>query len=164
MPIEIGFSKLSGMQTCVLKYPSLKKLDVYKNLHESLRKACKHAIKTIKKNHKKFDYAYIHLKETDVAGHDNKPLEKKEMIEFIDKTLISFLRRFSPKRKIKVVVTGDHSTPCKLKAHSADPVPVLFYSAEDSVIREKKFNEKEARKGTLRRILGSELLERIGFV
>lgn len=161
MPLEIGFSKHSGMQVFSFDYPKLKKLDVYSNLNESLSKACKFSIKILKKYNKKFDYAYIHLKETDLPGHDNKPFEKKMMLEYIDKTLFNFLRRFAPPKKIKVVVTADHSTPCKLKNHSADPVPVLFYN--DSIPAEKKFSEKEARKGTLGGFLGNELLKKVGF-
>jgi|TARA_Y100000034_G_scaffold97892_1_gene119687 2,3-bisphosphoglycerate-independent phosphoglycerate mutase len=162
MPLEIGFSKISGMQVFSFKYPKQKKLDVYENLYKGLKKACKVSIKTIKRNHKKFDYAYLHIKETDLPGHDNKPLEKKAMLEYIDKTLFNFLRKFAPQRKINIVVTGDHSTPCKLKSHSADPVPVLFYN--DSAPKEKKFNEKEARKGILRKILGKDLLKKVEFV
>jgi 2,3-bisphosphoglycerate-independent phosphoglycerate mutase len=58
------------------------------------------------------------------------------MLEYIDKTLFDFLRKFAPPNKIKVAITADHSTPCKLKAHSADPVPVLLYN--DSIPKEKK--------------------------
>ena len=83
------------------------------------------------------------------------------MIEYLDQTLFKFLREFCPKRKIRVVVTADHSTPCKLKRHSADPVPVLFYN--DSVIKEKHFNEKEARRGSLGGFVGKELLRKIKF-
>ena len=162
MPLEISFSKISGMKVFSFKYPKLKKLDVYNNLHEGLKKACKLSIKTLKKNHKKFDYAYIHIKETDLPGHDNKPLEKKIMIEYLDKNLFSFLKKFATKNKIKIVVTADHSTPCKFKGHSSDPVPVLFYN--DSLPKEKRFNEKESRKGTLGRILGKDLLKKVGFV
>ncbi len=162
MPVEIGFSKISEMKVFSFKYPKQKKLDVYENLYKSLKKACKVSIKTIKRNHKKFDYAYIHIKETDVPGHDNKPFEKKEMLEHVDQTLFNFLRKFAPQRKINIVVTGDHSTPCKLKSHSADPVPVLFYN--DSVPKEKKFNEKEARKGILRKIFGHDLIKKVEFV
>jgi len=161
-PLEIGFSRISGMKVFSFKYPKLRKLDVYANLHKSLKKACKLSVKALKKNHKKFAYAYIHIKETDTPGHDNKPLEKEAMIEYIDKTLFAFLKKFAVKKKIKVVVTGDHSTPCKLKRHSADPVPVLFYN--DSPPKEKKFNEKEAKKGTLGMILGKDLLKKVGFV
>ena len=162
MPLEIGFSKLSGMKVVKFDYPKLKKLDAYENLWDGLKKACKFNIKTIKKFRKSFDYAYVHIKETDLPGHDNKPLEKKEMLEYIDKTFFKFLRKIAPSNKIKVVITADHSTPCRLKAHSADPVPVLLYN--DSLLKEKNFNEKEARKGTLRRIEGKELLKKIGFI
>jgi|TARA_Y100000031_G_C8225103_1_gene387901 2,3-bisphosphoglycerate-independent phosphoglycerate mutase len=162
MPLEIGFSKISRMKVFSFKYPKQKKLDVYENLHKALKKMCKISIKTIKRNQKKFDYAYLHIKETDIPGHDNKPLEKKTMIEYIDKTLFSFLRKFAPQRKIKIMVTGDHSTPCKLKTHSADPVPVLLYN--DSAPKEKMFNEREARKGILRKIIGKDLLKKTGFV
>ncbi|MBU2053029.1 MAG: phosphoglycerate mutase [Nanoarchaeota archaeon] len=162
MPLEIGFSRASGMSVFSFTYPKLKKLDAYENLYKGLKESCKFNIKILKKSYKKFDYAYVHIKETDLPGHDNKPLEKKMMLEYIDKTLFKFLRKFAPPNKIKVVVTADHSTPCKLKNHSADPVPVLFYN--DSIPKEKKFSEKEARKGTLGRILGPELLRKVGFL
>jgi len=161
MPLEIGFSKVCGITNYSFPYPRLKNLDAYKNLYDGLRKACKFSIKFLKKHHKKADYAYIHLKETDFPGHDNKPFEKKEMIEYIDKTFFKFLRGFAPSKKIKVVVTGDHSTPCKLKNHSADPVPVLFYNLGNP--KEKKFNEAEARKGSLGRIMGKDLFKKVGF-
>lgn len=163
MPVEIGFSRASGMKTSTFEYPKLKKDDAYANLYEGLTIACKFAIKTLKRAYKKFDYAYIHLKETDIPGHDNKPIEKKLMIEYIDKTFINFLRKFAPPKGIKVVVTADHCTPCKLKAHSADPVPVLFYPAGETVPKEKRFNENEARKGTLKRMVGGEMLKKVGF-
>ncbi len=162
MPLEIGFSRVCGMKNFSFDYPKLKNLDSYANFHEGLAKACKFFIKILKKNRKNADYAYIHIKETDVAGHDNKPFEKKLMLEYIDKTFFKFLKKFAPPNKIKVVVTADHSTPCKLKAHSADPVPVLFYN--HSPPKEKKFCEKEARKGTLGSMIGSELLGKTGFV
>jgi len=162
MPLEIGFSRHCGMKVFSFDYPKLKSLDAYANLYEGLEKACRFSIKVLKKNHKKHDYAYIHLKETDVPGHDNKPIEKKTMLEYIDKTFFKFLRRFAPPNKIKIVVTADHSVPCKLKAHSADPVPVLFYN--NSIPKEKKFSEKEARKGIMGSIMGNELLKKVRFI
>ncbi|MCK9595628.1 alkaline phosphatase family protein [Candidatus Pacearchaeota archaeon] len=162
MPLEKGFSKVCAMKTFSFDYPKLKKVDVYENLWEGLKKACKFSIGVIKKSRKSSDYVYIHLKETDIPGHDNKPIEKKEMLEYIDKTLFNFLRKFAPPHNIKVVVTADHSTPCKLKSHSADPVPVLFYNG--SIPKEKKFTENEARKGNLGRINGKELFGKVGFL
>ena len=161
MPLEIGFSRVSGMKTFSLEQPKLKKLDVYANLYEGMARDVKFSIKILKKHSKTSDYAYIHIKETDLPGHDNKPIEKKLMLEYLDKTLFSFLKKFAPANKIDVVVTADHSTPCKLKAHSADPVPVLFYN--DSPPKAKKFGETEARKGKLGKILGKDLLKKVGF-
>ncbi|MFC1710577.1 alkaline phosphatase family protein [Nanoarchaeota archaeon] len=183
MPLEKGFSQACGMTSFEFDYPKLKGLDAYKNLYEGLEKACKFSIKTLKKQHKKFDYAYVHIKETDLPGHDNKPLEKKEMLEYVDKTLFKFLRKFAPPKKIHVVVTGDHSTPCKLKSHSADPVPVMFYNGSIPRPRKKlsfpnfgknkeeeqkpkgaKFCEAEADKGTLGRFNGRDLFRKVAFL
>ena len=62
-------------------------------------------------------------------------------------------------------MTADHSTPCKLKDHSSDPVPVLYYNPNKEIIpREKHFNEAEARRGTMKKMLGKELLKKVGFV
>jgi len=191
LPLEIGFSRVSGMKVFSFDYPILKGLDSYKNLRKGLRKACKFSIKVLKKNYKTTDYAYIHIKETDLPGHDNKPIEKRLMIEYIDKTLFRFLKDFAPPKKIKVVVTADHSTPCKLKAHSADPVPVLFYndkpprkskivsffktankkipfypkkSPENPEEEKVRFCEKNAKKGSLGGMMGNELFEKVGFL
>ncbi len=161
MPLEIGFSRICGMDVHSFDYPKLKNLDAYGNLYDSMKKAVKFSMKVLKKTYKKSNYAYIHFKEVDLPGHDNKPLEKKIMLEYLDKTFFKFLRKFAPPNKIKVVVTADHSTPCKLKAHSADPVPVLFYN--DSNLKEKNFCEKEARLGSLGRMNGSELFKKVGF-
>ena len=187
MPLEKGFSKICGMTNFSFDYPRLKGLDAYSNLWDGLKEACGFSEKEIKKNFKDFDYSYIHIKETALPGHDNKPMEKKHMLEYIDKTLFKFLAGFAPPNKIKVVVTGDHSTPCRLKAHSADPVPVLFYNqsiprpssfrftrfftwGKEKENQEQKpeqkgakFCEREARKGKLGGFLGKELLEKVGF-
>jgi 2,3-bisphosphoglycerate-independent phosphoglycerate mutase len=163
MPLEIGFAKLCGMNVETFEYPKLKGIDLYKNLYEGLEKACEASIKMLKKTYKNYDYAYIHIKETDIPGHDNKPFEKKEMIEVIDKILFKFLIKFATLNNIKLIITGDHSTPCKLKAHSADPVPVLFFS-KDTIPHENNFNEKNARNGTLGKIEGKDLFKKVGFL
>jgi 2,3-bisphosphoglycerate-independent phosphoglycerate mutase len=180
MPLEIGFSRLCGMKVLSFQYPSLKGLDVYQNLYDGLTKACNFSIKVLRRYYKKTDYVYIHIKETDLPGHDNKPFEKKAMFEYVDKTLFKFLRRFAPPNGIKIVVTGDHATPCKLKMHSADPIPVLFYNnsipqrsklsfarkpqEDEKEIKGKKFCEKEAKNGELGRFNGGDLLKKVGFV
>jgi len=163
MPLEIGISKALGMKNFSFNYPDLKDYDVYENLNYALKIACKYAIKVLRKQYKKYDYLYIHFKEIDVPGHDNKPLEKKAMIEILDKFFFSYLLKFIKKLKIKVLVTADHSTPCRIKGHSDDPVPVLYYNGNEEIATEQKFNESDAKKGELGKIYGKDLLKRIGF-
>ena len=162
MPLEIGFSKVSGIDNYTFDYPKMKNSEVYDNLYEGLKKACEHSIKVIGNHYKEADYAYVHIKETDLPGHDDKPHDKKKMIEFLDKTLFKFLREFVTKNKIKVVVTADHCTPCNLKNHSADAVPVLFYNNSEE--KSRKFCEKECAKGAIGTILGKDLLKVVGFL
>ncbi len=161
MPLEIGIAKISGMTNFSFEYPKLKKIDVYANLYDGLNKTIKFATKIIKKQHKSYLGCYIQFKETDVPGHDNKPYEKKNMLEVIDKKFFSFLRKFVSGRNIKVVITCDHSTPCKLKMHSTHPVPVLvFGSGKDET---NEFSEREARKGSLGKFYGKDLFEKTGL-
>lgn len=159
MPLEIGIAKAVGMDVYKFRYPRLKGIDVYMNLHNGLRKAVKNAIRMLRRYRKKYDYFYVHLKETDIPGHDNKPLEKVKMIEFIDKQFFGFLRWFA--KDSRIVVTADHTTACKRKAHTDDPVPVLTYPY-DGKKKGLRFTEKDALEG--RRILGRKLLQEQFFV
>lgn len=162
MPLEIGISKASGMEVFSFEYPELKTMDSYRNLYEGLYKLIDSAKKIIKKESDNFSGCYIQFKETDVPGHDNKPLEKKRMLEIIDKEFFSFLRKFVSGKDIKLVITCDHSTPCKLKAHSSDPVPVLVSDGKgyDGGVH---FCESDARRGALGKMYGKEFMDKTGL-
>ncbi len=158
LPLEIGISKLAGMKIFSFPYPDLTGIDSYKNYYKGLNQTIKFAIKTIKKQHSFHSGCYIQFKETDVPGHDNKPFEKKNMLEIIDKKFFKFLRKFIKDKDIKVVVTCDHSTPCKLKRHSAHPVPVLVYG--DGKDQTRAFTERESRKGKLGKMYGKNFMKK----
>ena len=162
MPLEIGISELSGMKTFSFAYPELKGIDAYGNLYKGLNKSIAFAIKTLKKQHKHYSGCYIQIKETDIPGHDNKPYEKKNMLEIIDKKFFSYLKKFMQDKDIKLVVTCDHSTPCKIKMHSADPVPVLVYNGKDKD-KTERFSEEESKKGDLGKMYGKKFIEKTGL-
>ncbi|MCL4311786.1 MAG: 2,3-bisphosphoglycerate-independent phosphoglycerate mutase [Candidatus Thermoplasmatota archaeon] len=86
----------------------------------------------------KYDFILINIKGTDIAGHDKKPLLKKEVIEKVDSVILPLLKLLPD---TLVVVTGDHSTPCSFGDHTGDPVPILF--ATDGIINDnvKTFDE-----------------------
>jgi 2,3-bisphosphoglycerate-independent phosphoglycerate mutase len=72
-----------------------------------------------------FDYFYVHTKGTDSAGEDGDFGRKVAVIEEVDAHLPTLLD-LGPD---VLIVTGDHSTPASLKAHSWHPAPVLLWSA-----------------------------------
>ena len=160
MPLESGIEKVSGMDLYTFRYPKMKNLDVYRNLYDGLSKALTQSVRMMRWYWKKKDYFLVYLKETDVPGHDNKPLDKVAMLERIDKGLFSYLEKWARKHGIRVVVTADHSTPCAAKGHSADPVPVLTspWGGAWAEVEEKarRFTEQEGMKG--RGLLGKQVL------
>jgi len=163
MPLEKGIAKTAGMDVFSFDYPSMKNYDVYENLHEGINMMADFAVKTLKKNEKFYNFCYIHFKEVDIPSHDNKPFEKKHLIELLDKKFFGFLKDYVTKNKIKLVITADHSTPCKMKTHTSNPVPVLFYNPSeqgDNLV----FGEGESKKGSLKKIYGKNLMKKVGFL
>jgi 2,3-bisphosphoglycerate-independent phosphoglycerate mutase len=163
MPLENGIAKVSNMDIYQMPYPKMKSHDVYANLEDSLTKMCEFAVKTFKKEGKNYHFAYLHIKETDVPGHDNKPLEKKLFFEILDKKLFSFLREYCEKNKIKLIVTADHSTPCKYKTHTSEPVPVMLYDPDEKADG-MVFGESNSLKGSLGKLYGKNLLRKVEFI
>mgnify|MGYP001591642770 FL=1 len=153
MPLDIGAAEAAGMSVYKFKYPRLKGIDVYGNLYDGLEEAIKYAKKMLWWYKNKYDYFYIHFKETDVPGHDNNALDKVKMIEVLDKDFFSYLKKFIGESKL--IITADHTTACKKKAHTADPVPVLIYPNDKE--SEKRFTEKDGLNG--RRLTGRNLLK-----
>ncbi|MDD4662193.1 MAG: 2,3-bisphosphoglycerate-independent phosphoglycerate mutase [Candidatus Pacebacteria bacterium] len=103
----------------------------------------------------KYDFVFLHIKGTDVCSHDGRYEDKKKFIEEID----TYFKKLIKREDLLIVVTGDHSTPCELKEHSLDLVPVLIYgNGKDGTT---SFSEKEAKKGSLGIIKGEKLLDKI---
>jgi len=161
MPLEIGIAKASGMDVFAMRYNELSGLDVYRNLYQNLQNAAKFAAKTIAKFSRHYDYFYVHFKETDVPGHDNKPHDKKQMLELIDKIFFFRIRRKC--RDVKLLVTADHATPCARKTHTSDPVPILFYDGRHHD-ETGHFTEQDALRGALGKLYGKELFQKTGFL
>ena len=81
-------------------------------------------LETLEEQWTHHDYFFLHFKKTDSAGEDGDFERKVAEIESVDQRLPRMLA-LNPD---VVVVTGDHSTPAALKAHSWHPVPVLLWS------------------------------------
>ncbi|MFA5187562.1 MAG: alkaline phosphatase family protein [Patescibacteria group bacterium] len=105
-----------------------------------------------------FDGLYIHIKGPDEPGHDGDFKAKKASIEAIDKHFFGNLLPHLNMKDTIVVVTADHSTPCKLKAHSPDPVPLIVTGGGIKSDGTVSFSEKAAAHGSLGGLLGKDLM------
>jgi len=81
-------------------------------------------VDTLRRLWDKYDFFFLHYKYTDSTGEDGNFAAKVEMIERLD-TEVPKIRALNPD---VLVVTGDHSTPSKLRSHSWHPVPTLLWS------------------------------------
>lgn len=142
MPVERGIALLTGMKEIPIEDSTNYKLWAEKVLLAL----------------KEFDGVYAHLKGPDVPGHDGLIDKKKESIERIDKEFFGNLLPNLDLSEVVIAVTADHSTPCSLKAHSEDPVPLMIITSDLPWDGSEYFGESACSKGELGRIKGMELL------
>ncbi len=102
-------------------------------------------IEVLKQNWAKYDFFFIHFKYTDSTGEDGNFAAKVKRIEELD-AAIPHITALQP---TVLIVTGDHSTPAKLKSHSWHPVPTLLVSEACRSDACEKFGEKECLRGGL---------------
>ncbi|HET9888395.1 MAG TPA: phosphoglycerate mutase, partial [bacterium] len=101
------------------------------------------------------DFVYMHIKQTDTAGEDGDFDRKVAVVESID-ALIPQMERVAFD---VAIVTGDHSTPSLMQAHSWHPVPVLMRGGTTYVDDTKEFGESACRRGALGRFPAKHLLQ-----
>lgn len=109
---------------------------------------------TLKNNYRDYDFFFLHVKGTDSAGEDGDFARKVRVIEQFDRAL-PVAMGLNPD---VVVITGDHSTPAMLKAHSWHPVPVLLYSKWCRSDGASHFGENACRTGGIGRMPTVELM------
>jgi 2,3-bisphosphoglycerate-independent phosphoglycerate mutase len=92
-----------------------------------------------------YDFHFIHFKAVDSRGEDGDFAAKVKAIESLD-PLIGRIEALDPD---VLIVTGDHSTPSRMRAHSWHPVPLLLKSAFTRAHGEQKFGERACAGGEL---------------
>jgi 2,3-bisphosphoglycerate-independent phosphoglycerate mutase len=100
------------------------------------------------------DFFFLHYKYTDAAGEDGDFERKVSSIEEFDAG-IAAIADLAPD---VLVVTGDHSTPAKLKSHSWHPVPVLLAADSCRFDEVRTFGERQCLRGGLGQLEAKYLL------
>jgi len=112
-------------------------------------------MEVLKAQWNQYDFFFIHYKYTDSTGEDGNFAKKVEVIEALDAE-IPKLMGLKPD---VVVVTGDHSTPSRMKSHSFHPVPLLIWAPvtvrPDLVT---SFGERPCSQGGLGHLLARQIM------
>ncbi len=138
MPVELGIAKLLGL----------------KIVRVQDKDALKAKARLFDKELREGTIVYAHIKGPDEFGHDGDAVGKKMSIERIDRDFFSIAaKRVGDAR---LAVSCDHATPCTLKRHSDDLVPLLISGKRGG----SRFTERASRKGGLGTLLGTDVLRR----
>ncbi|HVS66588.1 MAG TPA: 2,3-bisphosphoglycerate-independent phosphoglycerate mutase [Thermoanaerobaculia bacterium] len=111
-------------------------------------------IDCVERRWSEFEYFFLHVKQTDMAGEDGNAAAKVEVLEEVDRALPRLLE-LAPD---VLAITGDHSTPAPMRAHSWHPVPLLLHSAVCFVDDTERFDELQACRGALGTFPAAELM------
>jgi 2,3-bisphosphoglycerate-independent phosphoglycerate mutase len=90
-----------------------------------------------------YDFFFLHFKYTDSTGEDGAFEQKVKRIEELDRAMPR-IEKLGPD---VLIVTGDHSTPSKLKSHSWHPVPTLLVADTCRPDGLEKFAERDCLRG-----------------
>ena len=147
MPVEKGIALLTGMDVVDVPLPTG---DAKKDYPLRADKAIKSS--------KTYNALYIHIKGPDEPAHDGDWKKKLTSIEDIDKHFFGNLLSKIDLKDYIITITADHSTPCELKAHSDDPVPLLISGGDIKGDGLDSFGETSSKKGSLGELNGPEIL------
>lgn len=102
-----------------------------------------------------YDFVFCHVKYTDSRGEDGNFDGKVAVIEEVDRALPTLLGL----KPDVLIITGDHSTPAKLRSHSWHPVPLLLSAPETAMPdRAVAFGERECMTGALGQFPAADLM------
>jgi 2,3-bisphosphoglycerate-independent phosphoglycerate mutase len=142
MPAEVGIARLLGMKEVALA-----------DHRDIARKA-----ELFSRELADGTLVYAHIKGPDEFGHDGDAPGKRKNIELIDRVFFGGISDAT--RDARLGVSCDHSTPCALKMHSSDPVPLMITSKERDADC-CRFTERDASRGSLGTLRGYRVLPRL---
>lgn len=102
------------------------------------------------------DFFFLHFKDTDRAGEDGNFELKEELIERLDEEIVPQIVKLGFD---VLCITGDHSTPAVMGAHSWHPVPFLLSSPYcRPQVSVEEFGEQVCNRGNFGRVYSRHLM------
>jgi 2,3-bisphosphoglycerate-independent phosphoglycerate mutase len=138
-PMYLGISRLLGFDTHQVDGAAPEEVDALERLLPAS------------------DFVFMHVKKTDSAGEDGDFERKVQAIEEVD----ALVPRMLDAGVGVLAVTGDHSTPAQMAAHSWHPVPVLLWGGTAAADGLPGFDEVHCRQGSLGRFEAKHLLPQL---
>ena len=135
-PMYRGLARLVGMRI----------LDAGRTLDDQ--------IAALRRHWEEADFFFVHYKYTDAAGEDGDFARKVTCIEEVDAQIAEIVK-LGPD---VLIVTGDYSTPAKLKSHSWHPVPVVLAAGSCRRDEATAFGEAQCLRGGLGQLEAKYLL------
>jgi len=103
---------------------------------------------------KEYDFVFTHFKDPDKTGENGDLQEKIKALEAMDEALPELTSNLPD----VLIITGDHSTPAPLGAHSWHPVPILLKAPAIRGPFLESFDEITALRGELGMISSKEIM------
>ena len=96
--------------------------------------------------HRGCDLAYIHLEAPDEMAHQGLPEEKVRSIEYLDHRIIAPVKEAldTAGEGYRMLILPDHPNPVKLRTHTAQPVPYIFYDSTQTKQSHAQYTEAYA--------------------
>src|SRR6266540_478810 len=138
-PMYVGISRLLGFETHQVEGAAPEEVEALERLLPD------------------FDFVFMHVKKTDSAGEDGDFERKVAAIEEVD----ALVPRMLGSGVEVLTVTGDHSTPAQMAAHSWHPVPVLLWGGTAAADGLPGFDEVNCRQGSLGRFEAKHLMPQL---
>jgi 2,3-bisphosphoglycerate-independent phosphoglycerate mutase len=96
------------------------------------------------------DFVYLHIEASDEAGHEGDIPLKMMTIENLDSRAVGPIYEAVKDwdEPVAIAVLPDHPTPCKLRTHTAEPIPFLIWYKGIEPDSVQVFDEKSAEAGS----------------
>ena len=108
------------------------------------------------------DFAYIHVEAPDEMAHQGLTEEKVKSIEYLDSRIVAPVVKAMEDagEDYRILLLPDHPNLLRLRTHTPDPVPYVFFDSTRQQKKIARYGETEAKATGLFEPQGHKLMER----